>query len=346
MVAPVTPIPSAEMQLQSDTSQQNSQALAQQQQQQAIARQQEIAQLAELTSAQTLLRASHRTTEQLQAQAKAQEQAVQRTQAEIAARALSAKPASNHSTTSSNSTTQTAATNFAQSMAMAAANSQSLSTSTTGSSTSASQALLHSAAATAAGGKGGPAAAPHGPNQRGKVGTVSQLFNTRGNLQTGQTTLLQEFALLREQQSKAVQQALTTSVNAQALQAPSLLLQLSVAAKVYEIFMRQYKRTGALELLSEAEKKGEGEENPQLTAAQQSMQLMCIAYLDLVFALIAQVRKHMELTRYLKKGKHGEKEQEEGDELNAVFSELDEGRFRAKKREESAQKQNHESLLL
>ena len=347
MVAPVTPITSAELKLQSDTSQQNSQTLAQQQQQQqSLARQQELAQLAELNSAQTLLRASHRTNEQLQAQKQAQEQAIQRTQAEIAASALSAKLASDHSTSSSNSSTQAATTSFAQSMALAAANTNGLRISTPSNTRASSQALQAHAAATAAGGKGGPALAQHGPAPHGKVGTVSQLFNSRGNLQAGAATLLQEFALLREQQSQAVQQALNTSVNAQALLAPSLLLQLSVAAKVYEIFMRHYKRTGALELLSAAEKKGDSEDNPQLIAAQQSMQFMCITYLDLVFALIAQVRKHMELTRFLKKGKHGEKEQDDGEELNAVLSELDEGRFGAKKRQESAQKQNHESLLL
>ena len=179
----------------------------------------------------------------------------------------------------------------------------------------------------------------------------SALFDSRGNLQ-GQR--LPDLSLLGQQQAKSVQQAralsqsLALSVSGQ-LQ-PSLILQLGLGAKLFELLMQSHRRMGSLSILQEARSSPElqaidGDE--ALQAIQSTNQILVAVYLEHMFSLIAAVRRQMAQKRGKKQGQTGEEtgdsSDSEGEELNELSAELD---YIKQARKHTSNQDFHASMLL
>ncbi len=179
----------------------------------------------------------------------------------------------------------------------------------------------------------------------------SALFDSRGNLQ-GQR--LPDLSLLGQQQAKSVQQAralsqsLALSVSGQ-LQ-PSLILQLGLGAKLFELLMQSHRRMGSLSILQEARSSPElqaidGDE--ALQAIQSTNQILVAVYLEHMFSLIAAVRRQMAQKRGKKQGQTGEEtgdsSDSEGEELNELSAELD---YIKQARKHTSNQDFHASMLI
>ena len=180
----------------------------------------------------------------------------------------------------------------------------------------------------------------------------SALFDSRGNLQ-GQG--LPDLSLLGQQQAKSVQQAralsqsLALSVSGQ-LQ-PSLILQLGLGAKLFELLMQSHRRMGSLSILQEARSNPEQQAidgDEALQAIQSTNQILVAVYLEHMFSLIAAVRRQMAQKRGKKQGQAGDENtgdsgDSEGEELNELSAELD---YIKQARKHTSNQDFHASMLI
>ena len=192
------------------------------------------------------------------------------------------------------------------------------------------------------------------PLVTGTTATVasSALFDSRGNLQ-GQG--LPDLSLLGQQQAKSVQQAralsqsLALSVSGQ-LQ-PSLILQLGLGAKLFELLMQSHRRMGSLSILQEARSNPEQQAidgDEALQAIQSTNQILVAVYLEHMFSLIAAVRRQMAQKRGKKQGQAGDENtgdsgDSEGEELNELSAELD---YIKQARKHTSNQDFHASMLI
>lgn len=180
----------------------------------------------------------------------------------------------------------------------------------------------------------------------------SSLFDSRGNLQ-GQG--IPDLSLLGQQQAQSVQQAralsqsLALSVSGQ-LQ-PSLILQLGLGAKLFELLMQSHRRMGSLSILQEARSNPEQQAidgDEALQAIQSTNQILVAVYLEHMFSLIAAVRRQMAQKRGKKQGQAGDENtgdsgDSEGEELNELSAELD---YIKQARKHTSNQDFHASMLI
>ena len=180
----------------------------------------------------------------------------------------------------------------------------------------------------------------------------SSLFDSRGNLQ-GQG--IPDLSLLGQQQAQSVQQAralsqsLALSVSGQ-LQ-PSLILQLGLGAKLFELLMQSHRRMGSLSILQEARSNPEQQAidgDEALQAIQSTNQILVAVYLEHMFSIIAAVRRQMAQKRGKKQGQAGEENtgdsgDNEGEELNELSAELD---YIKQARKHTSNQDFHASMLI
>lgn len=180
----------------------------------------------------------------------------------------------------------------------------------------------------------------------------SSLFDSRGNLQ-GQG--IPDLSLLGQQQAQSVQQAralsqsLALSVSGQ-LQ-PSLILQLGLGAKLFELLMQSHRRMGSLSILQEARSSPELQAidgDDALQAIQSTNQILVAVYLEHMFSIIAAVRRQMAQKRGKKQGQAGDENtgdsgDSEGEELNELSAELD---YIKQARKHTSNQDFHASMLI
>lgn len=129
-----------------------------------------------------------------------------------------------------------------------------------------------------------------------RVGTG--LFNTRGNLQRQGVP---DFTLIRQTQAHNVQQALalnqSLALSTSGQLQPSLMLQLGIGSKLFELMMFAHRRMGSLKIFFEAnaDDAQANETDPTLLAAQNTSQLLVALYLEYFFGLLATIRRHLEM---------------------------------------------------
>lgn len=126
------------------------------------------------------------------------------------------------------------------------------------------------------------------------------LFNTRGNLQE---QCVHDFTLLRQTQAQNVQQALafnqSLALSTSGQLQPSLFLQLGIGTQLFKLMMFAHRRAGSLGIFYEANCDPHEiqaiESDPTLQAAQNTSQLLVALYLEYFFALLATIRRHLEM---------------------------------------------------
>lgn len=190
-----------------------------------------------------------------------------------------------------------------------------------------------------------------------KSANGTALFDSRGNLQLQS---LPDLTLLGQRQAQSVQQALarnqslTLSVTGQIQ--PSLVLQLGLGIKLFELLMATHRRLGSLSILQDASSANSLEvqaieSDPTIGALQQSNQLLCIAYLDYIFALIASIRRNLAQKRSTKATSNGQSSEdgapegtaEGSDELSELSAELD---YIKRARQNTTNQDFHASMLI
>ncbi|HIX56539.1 MAG TPA: hypothetical protein H9850_03590 [Candidatus Anaerobiospirillum pullistercoris] len=194
--------------------------------------------------------------------------------------------------------------------------------------------------------------APYAPLTTGTTNASPSMFDSRGNLQ-GQG--IPDLSLLGQQQAQSVQQAralsqsLALSISGQ-LQ-PSLLLQLGLGAKLFELLMQSHRRMGSLSILQEARSNPEQQAidgDEALQAIQSTNQILVAVYLEHMFSLIAAVRRQMAQKRGKKQGQAGDEDtgdsgDSEGEELNELSAELD---YIKQARKHTSNQDFHASMLI
>ena len=194
--------------------------------------------------------------------------------------------------------------------------------------------------------------APYAPLTTGTTNASPSMFDSRGNLQ-GQG--IPDLSLLGQQQAQSVQQAralsqsLALSISGQ-LQ-PSLLLQLGLGAKLFELLMQSHRRMGSLSILQEASSTPELQSvdgDDALQAIQSTNQILVAVYLEHMFSIIAAVRRQMAQKRGKKQGQAGEENtgdsgDNEGEELNELSAELD---YIKQARKHTSNQDFHASMLI